>query len=143
MKKKSKDNNVPTTNTNEKDLAQRAKTFNGMTAREWTINSRSVWNDLSSQRRSKHLNHGATFPEKLSDRIITMYSKENDIVLDPFLGTGTTVISAIKLKRRALGIELSEKFYNLALDEIQNFNGIFKADNFKNLHGDCINEIEK
>lgn len=70
----------------EKEKEQRQKTFNGMTAREWTINSRSVWNDLSSVRKRKHLNHGATYPEKLCDRVISMYSKEKTLYLTRFLG---------------------------------------------------------
>ncbi len=82
-----------------KEAEQRDRTFNGMTAREWTLNSRSVWNDLSSARKKKHLNHGATYPEKLCDRVISMYSKKGDTILDPFLGTGTTIISAINNDR--------------------------------------------
>ena len=80
----------------KKEELQRIRSFNGMTAKEWALNSRSVWNDVSSQRKGKHLLHGATYPEKLCDRLIQVYSKTGDIVLDPFLGTGTTVISAIK-----------------------------------------------
>ena len=102
----------------EKEQEQRAKTFNGMTAREWTLSSRSVWNDVSSARKGKHLLHGATFPEKLAERVILMYSKEGDYVLDPFLGTGTTVISAIKNNRFGYGIELADKYYNTLLNSI-------------------------
>ena len=104
----------------EKEQEQRAKTFNGMTAREWTLSSRSVWNDVSSARKGKHLLHGATFPEKLAERVILMYSKEGDCVLDPFVGTGTTVISAIKNNRFGFGIELSDKYYNIASVEVAN-----------------------
>ena len=49
-------------------------------------------------KKSKHLDHGATYPEKLCDKVIKMYSNEKDLVLDPFLGTGTTLSSAIKIK---------------------------------------------
>ena len=51
-----------------------------MTAHEWTINSRSVWNDVSSARNKNQLKHGATYPVKLCDRCISMYTKEVDIV---------------------------------------------------------------
>ena len=77
---------------------QRKKTFNGLSATEWAALSSSVWNDVSSARAKKHLDHGATYPEKLCDRLIAMYSRVGDTVLDPFLGTGTTVVSAIKTK---------------------------------------------
>ena len=50
----------------EKNRLQREKTFNGLIAKEWTSYSKSVWNDLSSQRNKKHLDHGATFSRKIS-----------------------------------------------------------------------------
>lgn len=122
---------------NEKEKEQRSKTFNGMTAREWTLSSRSVWNDVSSARKGKHLLHGATFPEKLAERVILMYSKEGDYVLDPFLGTGTTVISAIKNNRYGIGIELTDKYYNIAANEIANTVNLLIQDNYKIIQGDC------
>lgn len=128
----------------EKEQEQRAKTFNGMTAREWTLSSRSVWNDVSSARKGKHLLHGATFPEKLAERVILMYSKEGDYVLDPFLGTGTTVISAIKNNRFGYGIELADKYYNIASEEVANTVNLLISNTYKIMQGDCevvIDEI--
>lgn len=49
---------------------QRKRTFNGLCASEWTELSKSVWNDVSSARQKKHLKHGATYPEKLCERLI-------------------------------------------------------------------------
>ena len=126
----------------EKEKLQREKTFNGMTAREWTLSSRSVWNDVSSARKTKHLLHGATYPEKLCDRVIKMYSKDGDIILDPFLGTGTTIISAIKNNRQGIGIELTEHYYKLASDEIKGACNLLVKENYKLYKGDCEVEIE-
>lgn len=127
----------------EKEKSQRLRTFNGMTAREWTLSSRSVWNDVSSARKGKHLVHGATYPEKLCDRAIKMYSHENDIVLDPFLGTGTTVISAIKNKRFGVGIELTEHYFSLALSEVENAVNLLVDANYKLFSGDCEEKIDE
>ena len=63
-----------------KDDEQRKRTFNGLIAKEWTLLSRNVWNDVSSPRKKKHIEHGATFPEKLVSRLIQMYSKEGDLI---------------------------------------------------------------
>lgn len=98
----------------EKTRTQRAKTFNGLCAREWAALSSSVWNDVSSTRAKKHLDHGATYPEKLCNRLMMMYSKKGDTILDPFLGTGTTVVAAMKCGRNGVGIELTERFYKVA-----------------------------
>jgi len=97
-----------------KEKEQRKRTFNGLTAREWTLLSRNVWNDLSSRRESHHLKHGAVFPLKLAERIITIYSKKGDIIFDPFAGTGTTVVAAYNLDRSGIGIELVTEFCHIA-----------------------------
>lgn len=125
-----------------KESEQREKTFNGMTAKEWTLNSRSVWNDLSSARKKKHLNHGATYPEKLCDRVISMYSKKGDTILDPFLGTGTTIISAINNDRYGIGIELSPAYFQLANQEIQNSVNLLSTTMFQVYNGDCEEELD-
>ncbi len=125
-----------------KESEQREKTFNGMTAREWARNSRSVWNDLSSARKKKHLNHGATYPQKLCDRVISMYSKKGDTILDPFLGTGTTIISAINNDRYGIGIELSPTYFDLANQEIQNSINLLSTTTFQVYNGDCEEQLD-
>ena len=102
----------------QKKEDQRKRAFNGLCATEWSQLSKSVWNDVSSTRQKKHLNHGATYPEKLCDRLIKMYSKKGDYILDPFLGTGTTIISALKNERNSIGIELTDRFFNVAKQEM-------------------------
>lgn len=93
---------------------QRGRTFNGLTAREWTLLSRNVWSDLSSPRSKHQLEHGAVFPLKLAERLITMYSRAGDFVLDPFLGVGSTCVAAMRLGRRSMGIELNPRFAGIA-----------------------------
>lgn len=118
--------------------------FNGLSTQEWTKNSRSVWNDVSSPRKSNALKHGATFPQKLSDRAIALYSNVGDIVLDPFLGTGTTAFSALSLQRGFVGFELSEEFFSLASTAINDF----KTSLFDKVHschiqqGDCLELLD-
>lgn len=123
---------------NEKETTQKEKTFNGLTAREWTSLSRNVWNDVSSSRKKHHLKHGATYPKALTDRLITMYSKEGDLVFDPFLGTGTTLLSAKSLNRNGVGTELSDEFYEYALEQL-NENNLFDSSDIKVYHDDCRN----
>ena len=84
--------------------------FNGLSGSQWTALSKNVWNDLSSPRDERQLNHGAVFPLKLAERLISMYSKGRDAVLDPFAGIGTTLVAAQNLGRHALGMELNPDF---------------------------------
>ncbi len=94
------------------------ETFNGLSAKEWTVLSKNVWNDVSSPRQSVHMLHGATFPQALADRVLSLYSKQGDIVFDPFAGIGTTVIAAAKMDRIGIGIELQQQFSDIAANLI-------------------------
>lgn len=64
--------------------------------------------------------HPTQKPEELLKRVILASSNTGEIVLDPFLGTGTTAFVAQKLGRRWIGIEQEEKYVKLAQDRIQN-----------------------
>jgi site-specific DNA-methyltransferase (adenine-specific) len=59
-------------------------------------------------------NHSATFPVSLPAWFIKLFTEENDIVLDPFVGSGTTLVAAKQLKRQYIGIDLSGDFCDLA-----------------------------
>ena len=74
-------------------------------------NSRSVWNIAT---RPTKLKHSATYPEELPRRCILAGSKEGDTVLDPFLGTGTTLAVAKSLGRDGIGIELNLEYVEMA-----------------------------
>ncbi len=71
---------------------------------------------------AKQIDHEAMFPEELPRRLIKMYSFVGDTVLDPFLGSGTTVKVALELRRNGVGFEINEAFLEiikkkLGLDE--------------------------
>ena len=63
--------------------------------------------------------HPAIFPEKLARDHIASWSNEEDIVLDPFMGSGTTGVAAKKLNRSFIGIELDEGYFQIAKDRIE------------------------
>lgn len=62
--------------------------------------------------------HPTQKPEKLLEIIITASSNENDIILDPFFGTGTTGVVAESLNRKWIGIEINELYYNIAYNRL-------------------------
>lgn len=64
-------------------------------------------------------NHPTEKPVLICDKIILLNTKENDVILDPFMGSGTTGVSAVKNKRKFLGIEKNENFYKIASKRIK------------------------
>ncbi|HHK5608895.1 TPA: site-specific DNA-methyltransferase [Neisseria cinerea] len=84
---------------------------------EWKMwGTRQIW-DIPSVR--KNAEHPAMFPLELAKRVIRLYSDEDDVILDPFLGSGTSAIAAIETKRNFIGIEKMEKYANLAIKNIE------------------------
>jgi len=64
-------------------------------------------------------NHSATFPIALPTWFIKLFTREGDVVLDPFIGVGTTAVACVSLKRRYIGIEIMREYYNLAVQAVK------------------------
>ena len=78
-----------------------------------------VWSDIHRIKHNKYRDeHPCQLPIHLLERIILMSTDENDIVLDPFVGTGTTVIAAKRLGRRFIGIDIDEKYVAITKDKL-------------------------
>ena len=78
-----------------------------------------VWTDIHRIKHNKYRDeHPCQLPIHLLERIILMSTDENDIVLDPFVGTGTTVIAAKRLGRRFIGIDIDKKYVNITKDKL-------------------------
>ena len=65
-----------------------------------------------------NVGHSAAFPIDLPNWFINLFTKPNDVVLDPFLGSGTTAVAATKLGRNYLGIDTSEEYCHIAKNRI-------------------------
>jgi site-specific DNA-methyltransferase (adenine-specific)/site-specific DNA-methyltransferase (cytosine-N4-specific) len=63
-------------------------------------------------------NHSAAFPESLPEWFIKLFTQEGDTILDPFAGSGTTLIVAQKLKRNSIGIEILPEYYDMIKEQI-------------------------
>ena len=63
--------------------------------------------------------HPAPFPEQLAQDHIISWSNEGDIVLDPFMGSGTTAIACINTNRKYIGFELDKHYCDIANERIQ------------------------
>jgi len=100
--------------TNGKTLKSRQIKINKMKCRG------TIWEYLTcgDGDKLKH-QHPATFPDKLPVDFIECFCPENGIVLDPFMGSGTTAIASIKLGRKFIGFEISKEYCELAEKRIE------------------------
>jgi site-specific DNA-methyltransferase (adenine-specific) len=96
------------------EMAERCNTITKEQFMEWT---KSIW--AMNAESAKRIGHPAPFPEELPKRLIQLYSFTNDIVLDPFMGSGTTAVAAIKAKRNYIGYDINEEYIGLARDRIK------------------------
>lgn len=89
---------------------------------------RNIWfSDLWDLKGSKQKiespesrSRSAAFPFELPYRLVNMYSVKGDVVLDPFLGTGTTTLAAIASERNSIGVEIDSSFLQIAEDNVKN-----------------------
>lgn len=90
-----------------------------------------VWTDIHRIRHSKYRDeHPCQLPIHLLERIILMGTEENDVILDPFIGTGTTALAAKRLGRNFIGFEKDEKYCEIANKKINSENFISKIDKY-------------
>lgn len=76
--------------------------------------STNLWWDIHRlKHNSKRVDHPTQLPPKFMQRLISLFTNEGDIVLDPFNGSGTTTLTAEQLGRKFIGIELSEYYYGI------------------------------
>ena len=97
--------------------------LNCMTGKEWIKSQLGVWQFYYEGRdiRDKKL-HPATFPISLSKRVIELFSHEGELILDPFVGSGTTLLAAQDLNRNAVGFDLQESYVDLCEERLVNNN---------------------
>ncbi|MFC1958534.1 DNA methyltransferase [Chloroflexota bacterium] len=88
--------------------------INCMTAKEWLKSQLGVWQFSYEARdiRKKDV-HPATFPISLARKVIELFTHEGELVLDPFVGSGTTLVAARDLNRHAVGFDLKEEYIDL------------------------------
>ena len=83
---------------------------------EWT---KSVWTFPAVS--ARQIGHPAPFPEELPHRLIQLYTFKDDVVLDPFVGSGSACLSAIKDKRSYVGYDIDSEYVTLAERRIYNY----------------------
>ncbi len=98
-----------------KTITKRRTKLDGKT---WLRYSISVWDDIEKNLEERTLKHPAMFPIALVERLLDCYMWEDGIVLDPFLGSGSTLIAARNKGYSGVGFEIVRDFVKLALQRL-------------------------
>lgn len=106
------------------DLGERGKyslknKLNDLTGKEWIKFTKSWFIHKPPKRKDEHILHPAKFPESLVEEFISFFTKKRGWVIDPFVGTGSSLIAAGNLRRNAIGIELNKKYFKIAEDRVK------------------------
>lgn len=101
-----------------------------------------VWTDIHRIRHNMRRDaHPCQLPEPLLERLILMTTDENDVVLDPFIGAGTTALAAKRLGRNYIGIDIDPKYKKIVADKIKKVN--YRSSNGYKYNGDTPDTASK
>ncbi|MFX0206254.1 MAG: DNA methyltransferase [Candidatus Hodarchaeota archaeon] len=96
--------------------------LNLLTGREWIKFSKTWFIHRPPSRKKEELLHPAKFPETLIRQFITFFTKPGEVVLDPFLGTASTLIAAKQSNRSGVGVELSPEYAKISEQRLKKIN---------------------
>ena len=106
------DNNVP------EEIKEKSK----LTEKEWVEYTKQIWNiPIPGKDDLAFGKHSAIMPEEIVRRCVKLFTFVEDIVLDPFAGSGTTCLSAIKCERKYVGYDVAPEYVKLAKKRISNY----------------------
>lgn len=98
---------------------QQGSRVNDITKQEFMDWTNGVWT-FNGQNKKRAGGHPAPFPIELPKRCIKLFSFVGDTVLDPFLGSGSTLIATALLKRKGIGVEIDKTYCDIAIQRLHN-----------------------
>lgn len=100
-------------------ISKEIKEKSRVSKEEWKEYTKTVWHIANVG----HADHPAVFPEEIPMRLTKLFTFWNETVLDPFGGVGTTALAAVKNGRRAICVDQSRKYVNIAKKQVSELNG--------------------
>jgi DNA modification methylase len=116
--------------------------LNDLTGKNWLKLTKSYWKSEKCAADKDAFGHPAPFLIKDTKKLISMFTKEGMMVLDPFCGSGTTLIAAAESGRQCIGIDLSDTYKELATYRLTKCNLIEDKD-YQYIVGDSLKVISK
>jgi DNA modification methylase len=104
--------------------------LNELSGRDWIKFTKSWFVHRPEPRGDRKIRHPASFPESLVKEFISFFTKRGELVVDPFLGTGSTLVAALETGRSGVGFEIVKKYAEIARDRVEDAvarNGVHNA----------------
>src|SRR3989338_3096132 len=93
--------------------------LNELSAQEWLKFTKTWFIHNPPPRKKNEMLHPAKYPEGMIKEFLSFFTKEGQVVFDPFLGTGSTLVACYQTKRNGIGIELQKKYANIAQTRVK------------------------
>ena len=93
--------------------------LNELSGREWIKFTKSWFIHHPQRRTDEKIRHPASFPESLIRDFISFFTKKGQLVVDPFLGTGSTLVAALETGRLGIGFEIVEKYADISKERVR------------------------
>jgi len=122
-------------------MAERINKLNG---KKWLQYSFSIWKDIQKNKEEWALRHPAMFPVMLAQRLIEIFTNsKNQVVLDPFMGSGSTLIAAQNMGLKGIGFEINKEYVSMAKNRLDNiYRTIFINNNNYKIINDSAENID-
>lgn len=114
--------------------------LNDLTGKQWLKLTKSFWVSEKCVLDKDAFAHPAPYLVRDTMKLISLFTKKGMMVLDPFCGSGTTLIAAAELGRNSIGVDLSEKYRSLALQRLEKL-GYNESDDYHFLVGNSLDVV--
>src|SRR6266851_2558320 len=93
--------------------------LNDLSGRDWIKFTKSWFVHRPEPRGDRKIRHPASFPESLVREFVSFFTRKGELVVDPFLGTGSTLVAALETSRSGIGIEIVKKYGDISKDRVK------------------------
>src|SRR6266567_1553412 len=96
----------------------RRNKLNELSGRDWIKFTKSWFVHRPDPRGDRKIRHPASFPESLVREFVSFFTKKGEIVVDPFVGTGSTLVAALETERSGIGFEIVKKYADISKERV-------------------------
>src|SRR5437016_2008811 len=97
----------------------RRNKLNELSGRDWIKFTKSWFVHRPEPRGDRKIRHPASFPESLVKDFVSFFTKKGELVVDPFVGTGSTLLAALETGRSAIGFEIVKKYADISRERVK------------------------